>query len=167
MLNENNLPELVHWHWRMATDHGAITDNVGGGGTVWIAYDLETGEIGRGDNIRLRDRQKLLFQHPVTNRRMVGTRFPFGEEVRSLAMQAHANLKGVLVIGWDIAMTDKGPVIVEMNFPPGVLSIMQIAWDGFENCRFGAIMGWRTRRWIAEHIEIQSKRRIAAHLVPD
>ncbi len=54
-----------------------------------------------------------------TGQKMVGQCHPFWREVCDLALDAHGKLKDVVIIGWDIAMTPDGPVIVEMNFPPG------------------------------------------------
>lgn len=161
LLNEKDSPELIHWHWRMATEPDAITDNIGGGGTGWIAYNLETAEIGNGYSNQGRRIQALLTHHPVTGRKMAGTRFPFAGEVRSLAIRAHAILGNVLVVGWDIAVTEKGPVILEMNAPPMVLAIMQIAWGGFDDSRMGEILGWRARNWIKKHVDPASRRRIS------
>ena len=43
------------------------------------------------------------------------TNIPEWEKVKEIALEAHRLLAGIPVIGWDIAVTDTGPVILEGN----------------------------------------------------
>jgi hypothetical protein len=53
--------------------------------------------------------------HPLTRARIEGHRITeFGAAVR-LALAAHAIFPDILSVGWDVAILDDGPTIVEGN----------------------------------------------------
>lgn len=53
--------------------------------------------------------------HPKSGVPILGVPVPFREEATNLALQAHAFFPGFFSLGWDIAITDEGPVILEAN----------------------------------------------------
>lgn len=56
--------------------------------------------------------------HPGTQICMLGRAVPYWENVKEICIQAAENLPNCQFIGWDIAVTDKGPLIVEGNHSP-------------------------------------------------
>jgi hypothetical protein len=54
-------------------------------------------------------------RHPDTGKPIVGFVVPYWEEIVRLATQAHAYFPEYASLGWDIAITDDGPVIIETN----------------------------------------------------
>lgn len=62
--------------------------------------------------------------HPDTGFRFAGYQVAYYDEAVALAKKAHAFLYASCAIGWDIAITDGGPTIIEGNYHWG-LSIMQ------------------------------------------
>ncbi len=162
VLNEEDEPEIVHGFWRMATDSDSVVDNFHSGGTAWISNEFETGNIALGVDQGSMTRQDIQLRHPVSGEEIAGTHHPFWKEIRDFALDAHRKLDGVVLVGWDIAMTPDGPAAVESNFPPGYNPVDQMVWDGFENCRLGEILAWRARRWIERNVDKSSRRYISA-----
>lgn len=58
-------------------------------------------------------------RHPVTQTPFPGFRIPFYQEAVELCLQAAAREPGLGYIGWDVAITPTGPVLVEGNLLPG------------------------------------------------
>ena len=57
--------------------------------------------------------------HPVSNIKYDNYKIPFFKEITELCTKAAARFNQTNVIGWDVAITDKGPLIVEGNNGPG------------------------------------------------
>jgi len=58
---------------------------------------------------------KLLYKHPITKISFKDFQLPFWDEVKSMGIQAQKLFNHVKSVGWDIAISDKGPVIIEAN----------------------------------------------------
>ena len=54
-------------------------------------------------------------KHPNTGGTIVGKKLPFWNETLTLAVNAHLSLNGFASLGWDVAITDKGPLLLEAN----------------------------------------------------
>lgn len=92
---------------------GSVTDNWSAGG-VAVGLDLATGAMGRG---------LVLPQfgggwqdaHPDSKETFVGQVVPFWQELLDLVQRAAKTLPWCNAIGWDVAITPGGPVLVEGN----------------------------------------------------
>lgn len=94
----------------------SIVDNAGAGG-IFGAVDVNTGKV-----IACSDKFHHVFEcHPDTHVRVVGFKIPFWEEACALVKDAAVKLPDAHVIGWDLALTDKGWVMVEGNYCPGMI----------------------------------------------
>ena len=66
------------------------------------------------------DREGKLFEiHPVSNVAIKGFKIPFYKEAIAMAIKASEKIPEVGLVGWDIAITDKGPILIEGNELPG------------------------------------------------
>jgi hypothetical protein len=91
-------------------------------GAVGCWVDLETGRLGPG-----RSRHHLRWSEviPGTERRFVGFQLPHWPELKDLALRAAMVFPWARSIGWDIALSDRGPVLIEGNahWSPSLLQI--------------------------------------------
>jgi hypothetical protein len=76
----------------------------------WV--DPGTGRLGQG-----RSRHHFGYSSviPGTDKRFVGFELPHWPEIRKLALQAATVFPWARSIGWDIALSDRGPVLIEGN----------------------------------------------------
>lgn len=88
----------------------SVTSNTNG---IGASVDIPTGKldsaIGLGNPF-----QKIVI-HPQGKGKIPGTILPFWEEAKSICIQAHKEFPRLPIIGWDIAFTDKGVVLLEGN----------------------------------------------------
>ena len=57
--------------------------------------------------------------HPLTNTTLPGTQLPFFEEAVALVKQAALRVPGIRFVGWDVGITEAGPILIEGNHFPG------------------------------------------------
>lgn len=63
---------------------------------------------------------KIYEKHPVTGFPFVGFQVPFIPELKELVTEAALRVPGCRCVGWDIAISEDGPVIIEGNSLPSV-----------------------------------------------
>jgi hypothetical protein len=76
----------------------------------WV--DPDTGALGPG---RTRTTHQYTSVIPGTDRSFVGFRLPCWGQVKDVALQAAAAFPWARSIGWDIGISDRGPVVIEGN----------------------------------------------------
>ena len=94
---------------------GAIVDNLHSGGMV-ANVDLETGCLATDGADRNGD---MWVTHPDTGVTIKGFKIPYFEEAREMVKEAIATRKVEGYIGWDIAISENGPMLLEVNDRPG------------------------------------------------
>jgi hypothetical protein len=113
---DGSQPEVLYTVQKMP-GKGAMVDSLAGPIGGYAAVDAKTGRI-----LRLQDRRRLggtpLEANPVTGAPMVGDRLPDFAEALALACRAHATLPERGLLGMDVFLTDKGPVLTEVNSSP-------------------------------------------------
>lgn len=89
---------------------GSFVDNGAAGGLI-IAVDRKTGVLG----IAADEYGNRFEKHPDSGVQFVGFQLPDWNQVNNLCKEMSAMLPTVRVIGWDLAYTDKGWVVIEGN----------------------------------------------------
>lgn len=111
---KDNLPHVVFAGLRCGRA-GFVVDNfVAGGMTVPI--DIETGVI---NNVAVDKVGNVFDIHPDTKTPFHGFKLPDWDAVIALAKTAALRVETVKYVGWDIASTPTGPILVEGNHFPG------------------------------------------------
>lgn len=113
----------------------AITDNAGQGG-IYASIDPRTGII-QSDARNYANNHYL--QHPTTGTTIPGFHLPKWEDALDLIKLMATHRKGTTLIGWDIAYTDKGWVMVEAN-DNGAWQIVQSNLDNGKKKELYALM---------------------------
>lgn len=115
---------ILLFHFLKLMGRAGIVDNFGGGrsGNILASVDERTGEIRKAYG-RVEGQRFLLTEythHPVTHGAITGTKLPLWFDALDLALRAAAVCPECPLPGADIALTDQGPVLLEIN----------AAWDG-------------------------------------
>ena len=107
-------PNVVYSYIRLGNG-GRVVDNINAGGMT-APVDLETGEI----KYAAFDKDSVYYEtHPETGEKISGFKIPFWKESLALCEEAAAKVPGVGYVGWDVAVTGSGPVLIEANHFPG------------------------------------------------
>ena len=118
-LSKNGKVHCLYRLLRMGQD-GSVIDNVTSGGIY--APINENGVI---SHPAFCDKTgEVLYIHPTTKHFIVGFEIPYFKEAMELIEKIAATEKNMGYIGWDVAITPTGPVIVEGNNVP-TYEIMQ------------------------------------------
>ena len=99
---------------KFGTRRSAPTDNFKAGGIVSF-IDLETGQLSDAICDEGGPRRKTLQRHPETGRVIAGVTVPRWNEIKALALQCTRTVAGLAYVGWDIALLEDGPVVIEGN----------------------------------------------------
>jgi len=137
ILDEAGGPEVVSATFRCPSHGRARVDNMKAGGLI-APVDLGRGTLGAacfgyggGDHA----------VHPATGAAIAGRKLPDWAAATALVVRAHAAaFTDYALIGWDVALTDDGPVLIEGNAKPGVLMPQRAARRGLGSGRYGALV---------------------------
>lgn len=94
---------------------GSVVDNVTAGGMV-AAIDLATGQLEGSVKWRPDGIVQYADVHPSSGSPVPGFQLPDWSAVTRLAEQAHQAAPTLPLVGWDIALTSEGPLLLETNF---------------------------------------------------
>lgn len=110
---KNNKSKIIAAYSRIGC--GKIVDNFNAGGMV-APIDIKTGKI----IYPAVNKKNLVFDiHPETNTPIQGFQIPEWELVKSLVLEAAKVVPQVGLVGWDVAISDHGPLLIEGNEFPG------------------------------------------------
>lgn len=144
-LDEHNRPEVTHAVMRMASNTSVVVDNFHAGG-IAAAVDLATGRLGRATDMGLRADSTWWDVHPVSGASITGRLVPMWNEVLDLARRAHAAFDDQVAIGWDIAVCEDGPILVEGNKSPDLDIMQRVGRQPLGNTRFGELLYFHVMR---------------------
>ncbi len=99
---------------RMGARKESLTDNLNAGG-IAAQIDVKSGIV---STFGYNGAWKRFTHHPITAQPILGLQMPHWEALTELVSDAHKRLPQCLLYGWDIAITQTGPVIVEANNRP-------------------------------------------------
>jgi hypothetical protein len=94
---------------------GSVVDNVTAGGMV-AAINLATGQLEGGVVWRPDGMVQYANVHPSSAAIVPGFQLPTWDAVTCLAQQAHRAAPTLPLVGWDVALTSEGPLLLEANF---------------------------------------------------
>lgn len=97
--------------FKMPTKQG-LADNFAAGG-IACPVNQDDGRLGtaagKGPIIQ------RLTHHPDTGHPITGVTLPHWQQARQLCITAHEQLSDFVFLGWDVALTEDGPTLVECN----------------------------------------------------
>lgn len=103
---------------RFTVDVNAEVDNFQGGrsGNILCKVANDTGKV---KDAFIFDTTKVSYRHithhPNTQHPLVGWTIPEFKAAHAAAIRAHTSMASFAIIGWDIAIAERGPIIIEGN----------------------------------------------------
>jgi hypothetical protein len=139
IINTPHGPEPFRSLWKIAAN-GNIADNFWRSGNLLGDIDIETGRVtrvvtGYGPS------QTEVDSHPDTGEQLRGIHLPDWKETLDLCRASASAFSGLKLQAWDIAISEKGPVLVEVNIG-GDFNLPQLAsGKGILDRRFRKFLG--------------------------
>lgn len=112
---------------RCGTNENIVDSGSQGG--IFAEVDTDSWSIiGNGQSFFING-GKNYEEHPNTNIKFNGLKLPYSDEIEKVVIKA-AKLYPEMLIGWDVALSNKGPMIIEGNSSPHLV-MAQISCGGF------------------------------------
>lgn len=124
-IEKQGVMELIGAFFRMG--NGGVIDNFSTGG-IAAPIDLKTGKITAGAITMDPTDDRVITIHPLTKVEIIDHQLPYWPEIIKLIEQLCRDIKGDKSIGWDIAISPEGPLLIEANCTWGS-SMLQLTQD--------------------------------------
>lgn len=138
-LNERDEPEICLAMLRILTmlepDWQHLPDYEYG-----MPINLTTGELGKLAGDCMGTAVERSDNHPITGKRIAGRLMPGWEATKALACRLHAHVPHRIMVGWDIAVTPQGPVMLEGNTNFDVMFLQRVQDKPASASRLGDLM---------------------------
>ncbi|WP_164682746.1 sugar-transfer associated ATP-grasp domain-containing protein [Cyclonatronum proteinivorum] len=103
---------------RFGTSKSGIMDNLNNG-SIFVPVNVASGELGEMGFYKFayNDPNDIGYAitHPETSKEIVNFKVPYFTEAKKLVEKSHLCFSDVYSIGWDIAFTLSGPILIEAN----------------------------------------------------
>lgn len=137
-IRDEIMPRVFYALWKIPAPK-AMSDNFWQDGSMIAPVSSDKGEVGQawiGTGLEARQ----IETHPASGRAFEGFQLPHWEEACEMAREAHALFPEFGVIGWDVAFTEDGPLLIECNDNP-FHSLYQTAYRrGIRNDDFEPVL---------------------------
>lgn len=108
----NNQVEYFYSMFKMPRGSSIIDNLISGG--IACGLEPESGRLGAAYSIN--PVSEPIHIHPDTGQQFYGQTLPLWDEAKALACKAHETfLKDFIFLGWDVALTDNGLLLIETN----------------------------------------------------
>lgn len=94
---------------------GKCVDNAGGGGNVDACIDTQSGTLQYAIQYDGWRNIKDIDQHPDSGNPINGVQIDNWDDIKAQVLQFQEAMPFIKAAGWDIAITDEGPVVIEVN----------------------------------------------------
>lgn len=126
-----------------------VVDNFHAGG-IASAVDLTNGELGTATDMGLTADSRWWGHHPTTGAEIVGRVLPHWSAVVALGLAAHRLFPDQVAIGWDIAILEGGPCLIEGNKSPDLDIIQRTTGVPAGNSRLGRLLARHMKHAFAD-----------------
>ena len=112
--DDKGKPHILYAFIRIGNG-GRVVDNINAGGMA-APIDVDTGVI---NNVAFDKDYNYYDKHPYTDHNLIGVEIPYWNDACEFVIDAAKRIPQLRYVGWDVAITEKGPVFVEANHHPG------------------------------------------------
>jgi hypothetical protein len=127
VLVDDQGPTLLRASWKIPSGK-AVADNFWRAGNMLGGIDVDTGKVIRV-LLRTESGTEPIEQHPVTGASFNDLVFPEWGSMREVVIRGAAAVPTCHFQGWDVALTDRGPVLVELEGDGGHPLMEQLCFD--------------------------------------
>lgn len=127
VLVDDDGPVLLRASWKIPSGQ-TVADNFWRVGNMLGGIDVETGSVNRVVR-RTPTELEQVHEHPVTGTSFDGLKFPHWEQMRAVVMRGASAMPSCHFQGWDVALTDQGPVLIELEGDGGDPIMEQLCFD--------------------------------------
>lgn len=110
VLDSKKVPHCIYIVQKLGYNNRVIDNN-----GLFAPVDIETGKIKYPFHSGDTTRGVVYTEHPDTHVKLLGYQIPFVKEAVDMCLKASVVVPQIRYIGWDVAITEKGPVIIEGN----------------------------------------------------
>ena len=135
VLDRDGIAHIIKTNFRCGIGN-SIVDNYSAGGVLYPVNNKYGRIEGPGNNKVLGD---AILIHPDTDFFMIGRDIPYLKEALKLVQDAAVTIPQVRFVGWDVAILEKGPELIEGNTLPGE---QLIEFQGLEKGFYKKIMSY-------------------------
>ncbi len=150
VLVDDQGPLLLRASWKIPSGT-TVADNFWRSGNMLGGIDVDTGKVIRVLQ-RTQSGTQLIEQHPSTGTSFEGLVFPEWDSMREVVMRGAAAVPSCHFQGWDVALTDRGPVLVELEGDGGDPIMEQLCFDS------GLLQG-RYLNFATKALELRNERK--------
>jgi putative polysaccharide biosynthesis protein len=148
-LDEQGRPEVVAAMLRSSIGRNVTVDNLHAGG-MGALIDVPTGRLGPASDLGSDSRVGWFSTHPDTGAPVESRVLPYWDEAKRLAADAHRHFNDRVLIGWDVAILDDGPILIEGNGNPDLDILQRFMRIGFREHRLGELLRHHLRSRLPE-----------------
>lgn len=113
-IDKDGQVEIMSAYLRMSTNNKHV-DNISSGGCL-VGINLLTGKLRKDGYPGFSASGTIIYScHPITKTVFEGFMIPFFEEAKQMVLRAAGLVPGLRLMGWDVAISESGPVMVEGN----------------------------------------------------
>lgn len=127
-VNAANEVEIISALMRFGTN-GNVADNVTAGG-FFVPVNTDDWSLEEKGSTFFKNGASQYVEHPDTKYNFGGFKIPYGDQIEN-EIKKVAKLYENTFVGWDIAISNKGPLVIEGNDNPHV-HMAQMACGGFK-----------------------------------
>lgn len=152
-------PEILYALWKIPAPK-AVADNYWQAGSMLADVDLATGTVRRavtGTGLDLAE----VKAHPVSGHAIDGIEIPYFAEAAELVRKAHALFPICGCLGWDVGITNEGPILIECNENPAHEMGQLVTRTGVLNPEYKAVFD----RVIERNKQIHQRRKDELYVV--
>ncbi len=142
---ENGDFEVTAAAFRMPSDPKSAVDNFHAGG-IASSIDVRTGKLGPATGLEIRDGAIWHHRHPYTGAIINERQLPLWQEAVDLVVRAHRAFNDYALVGWDVALTENGAILIEGNREPDVDIHQRTAMGPIGDGRFGELLAHSLER---------------------
>lgn len=113
-IDKDGKVEIMSAYLRMSTCNKHV-DNIASGGCL-VSINLQSGKLKRDGYPGFSANGIIVHTfHPVTKTVFEGFAIPYFAEAKEMVLRAASLMPGLRLVGWDMAISESGPVLIEGN----------------------------------------------------